>query len=62
MKKKEEKVEKVEKVEKATIPEKIEEKNSTIPMEEDAYTFLKQLTTFSRDFIIFVRVTKKSEI
>ena len=36
--------------------------NSSIPMEEDAYTSLKQLTTFSRDFIIFVRVTKKSEI
>ena len=36
--------------------------NSNIPMEEDAYTSLKQLTTFSRDFIIFVRVTKKSEI
>ena len=53
---------KEEKVEKLTIPEKIEEKNSTIPMEEDAYTSLKQLTTFSRDFIIFVRVTKKSEI
>ena len=33
-----------------------------IPMEEEAYTSLKQLTTFSRDFIIFVRVTKKSEI
>ena len=53
---------KEEKVEKLTIPEKIEEKKSTIPMEEDAYTSLKQLTTFSRDFIIFVRVTKKSEI
>ena len=39
------------------------EKESTdIPMAEDAYTSLKQLTTFSRDFIIFVRVTKKSEI
>ena len=36
--------------------------NSSMPMEEDAYTSLKQLTTFSRDFIIFVRVTKKSEI
>ena len=39
-----------------------EDNNSNIPMEEDAYTSLKQLTTFSRDFIIFVRVTKKSEI
>lgn len=28
----------------------------------DGYTSLKHLTTFSRDFIIFVRVTKKSEI
>ena len=36
--------------------------NSSMPMEEDAYTSLKQLTTFSRDFIIFIRVTKKSEI
>ena len=57
-----EKREKVEKLEKVTIPEKIEEKDSNIPMEEDAYTSLKQLTTFSRDFIIFIRVTKKSEI
>ena len=32
------------------------------PLDEDAYTSLKQLTTFSRDFIILVRVTKKSEI
>ena len=39
-----------------------EEKESNIPLEEDAYTSLKQLTTFSRDFIIFIRVTKKSEI
>jgi len=39
-----------------------EDKKSSIPMEEEAYTSLKQLTTFSRDFIIFVRVTKKSEI
>ena len=56
------KEEKVEKAENIIIPEKIEEKNNTIPMEEDAYTSLKQLTTFSRDFIIFVRITKKSEI
>ena len=33
-----------------------------VTLSEDAYTSLKQLTTFSRDFIIFVRVTKKSEI
>ena len=39
-----------------------ETENTDIPMAEDAYTSLKQLTTFSRDFIIFVRVTKKSEI
>ena len=32
------------------------------PLSEDAYTSLKQLTTFSRDFIILIRVTKKSEI
>ena len=49
--------------EKPKTEEKIEEvKNSNIPLEEDAYTSLKQLTTFSRDFIIFIRVTKKSEI
>ena len=34
----------------------------SMPLSEDAYTSLKQLTTFSRDFIIFIRVTKKSEI
>ena len=39
-----------------------EEKNSEDPMEEEAYSSLKQLTSFSRDFIIFIRVTKKSEI
>ena len=51
------------KIEKAKTPVKIsEEGNNKIPMEEDAYTSLKQLTTFSRDFIIFIRVTKKSEI
>ena len=45
-------------------PEKTESKNedSSLPLSDDAYTSLKQLTTFSRDFIIFVRVTKKSEI
>ena len=45
-------------------PEKTDSKNedSSLPLSDDAYTSLKQLTTFSRDFIIFVRVTKKSEI
>ena len=45
-------------------PEKIDSKNEdgSMPLSDDAYTSLKQLTTFSRDFIIFVRVTKKSEI
>ena len=33
-----------------------------VPMDEDAYTSLRQLTTFSNNFIILVRVTKKSEI
>ena len=32
------------------------------PMEEDAYSSLKQLTTFSRDFIILIRITKKSDV
>ena len=45
-----------------TLEKKMDEEISNIPMAEDAYTSLKQLTTFSRDFIIFVRVTKKSEI
>ena len=36
----------------------IKKKISKAPM----YTSLKQLTTFSRDFIIFVRILKKSEI
>ena len=36
--------------------------DSSMPLSEDAYTSLKQLTTFSRDFIILIRVTKKSEI
>ena len=31
-------------------------------VEEIVYTPLKKLTTFSRDFVIFVRVLKKSEI
>ena len=45
-------------------PERTDPKNedSSLPLSDDAYTSLKQLTTFSRDFIIFVRVTKKSEI
>ena len=45
-------------------PEKTDTKNEdgSMPLSDDAYTSLKQLTTFSRDFIIFVRVTKKSEI
>ena len=57
--------EKKEKSESKNIsPEKTESKNedSSMPLSDDAYTSLKQLTTFSRDFIIFVRVTKKSEI
>ena len=40
----------------------IEKEDSSLPLAEDAYTSLKQLTTFSRDFIILIRVTKKSEI
>ena len=57
-----------EKKEKEEIKNSISEKKDTkteegsMPLSEDAYTSLKQLTTFSRDFIIFVRVTKKSEI
>ena len=42
--------------------DKKEEKIESEPMEEEAYSSLKQLTTFSRDFIIFIRVTKKSDI
>ena len=57
-----------EKKEKEEIKNSTSEKKETkteegsMPLSEDAYTSLKQLTTFSRDFIIFVRVTKKSEI
>ena len=40
----------------------MEIEETPVTLSEDAYTSLKQLTTFSRDFIIFVRVTKKSEI
>ena len=49
---------------KMSSPKKIETKSEegSMPLSEDAYTSLKQLTTFSRDFIIFIRVTKKSEI
>ena len=49
---------------KMSSPMKIETKSEegSMPLSEDAYTSLKQLTTFSRDFIIFIRVTKKSEI
>ena len=42
--------------------DKKEEIIESEPMEEEAYSSLKQLTTFSRDFIIFIRVTKKSDI
>ena len=38
------------------------EDDININEEEIVYTPLKQLTTFSRDFVIFVRVLKKSEI
>jgi len=49
---------------KMSSPMEIETKSEegSMPLSEDAYTSLKQLTTFSRDFIIFIRVTKKSEI
>ena len=40
----------------------MEIEETPVTLSEDAYTSLKQLTTFSRDFIIFIRVTKKSEI
>ena len=40
----------------------IKTEETSKPLSEDAYTSLKQLTTFSRDFIILIRVTKKSEI
>ena len=45
-----------------TPKKEITTEGSSMPLSEDAYTSLKQLTTFSRDFIIFIRVTKKSEI
>ena len=49
--------------EKPKTEEKIEEvKNSNIQSEEESFTSLKQLTTFSTDFIIFICVTKKSKI
>ena len=37
-------------------------KNKVINKGKKYYTLLKELTTFSRDFIIFVRIIKKSEI
>ena len=56
------KLEDLDKVEN-TIPKKeIANEGSPMPLSEDAYTSLKQLTTFSRDFMILIRVTKKSEI
>ena len=56
------KLEDLDKVEN-TIPKKeIVNEGSPMPLSEDAYTSLKQLTTFSRDFMILIRVTKKSEI
>ena len=55
------KLEDLDKVE--NIPKKeIANEGSPMPLSEDAYTSLKQLTTFSRDFMILIRVTKKSEI
>jgi len=55
------KLEDLDKVE--NIPKKeITNEGSPMPLSEDAYTSLKQLTTFSRDFMILIRVTKKSEI
>ena len=55
------KIEDLDKVE--NIPKKeIVNEGSPMPLSEDAYTSLKQLTTFSRDFMILIRVTKKSEI
>ena len=55
------KLEDLNKVE--NIPKKeITNEGSPMPLSEDAYTSLKQLTTFSRDFMILIRVTKKSEI
>jgi len=46
------------------IDQEIKSKNNIQPKKEEVvtYTPLKQLTTFSRDFIIFVRVLKKSGI
>lgn len=55
------KLEEVSQIEK-NPPEIKSEEEGTAPLAEDAYTSLKQLTTFSRDFIILIRVTKKSEI
>ena len=55
------KLEEVSQIEK-NPPEIKRKEEGTAPLAEDAYTSLKQLTTFSRDFIILIRVTKKSEI
>ena len=55
------KLEDLDKVENTTKKEIVNE-GSPMPLSEDAYTSLKQLTTFSRDFMILIRVTKKSEI
>ena len=55
------KLEDLDKIE--TTPKKeITNEGISMPLSEDAYTSLKQLTTFSRDFVILIRVTKKSEI
>ena len=55
------KIEDLDKVEN-TNKKEITNEGSPMPLSEDAYTSLKQLTTFSRDFMILIRVTKKSEI
>ena len=55
------KLEDLDKVENTNKKEIVNE-GSPMPLSEDAYTSLKQLTTFSRDFMILIRVTKKSEI
>ena len=56
--------EKDQSITKITSQEKKQNKEHDIdaPMDSDAYTSLRQLTTFSRDFVILIRVTKKSEI
>ena len=60
---KEIKLEDLDKVENNVKKEtQTQNEDTSMPLSEDAYTSLKQLTTFSRDFVILVRVTKKSEI